>query len=76
MVIYKLEYIVEEEGRKKLEKAFYMWVLRKEKKGERDGFGLKPQQESDSFSFVCIYLLVISAMVHPMFMSSCFAFFT
>jgi hypothetical protein len=43
MVIYKLEYIVEEEGRKKLEKAFYMWVLRKEKKGERDGFGLKPQ---------------------------------
>jgi hypothetical protein len=60
MVIYKLEYIVEGEGRKKLEKAFYMWVLRKEKKGERDGFGLKPQQESDSFSFVCYYLLVIS----------------
>jgi len=32
-----------------------MWVLRKEKKGERDGFGLKPQKERDSFSFVCYY---------------------
>lgn len=34
-----------------------MWVLKKGKKGERDGFGLKPQQERDSFSFVINYLI-------------------
>lgn len=34
-----------------------MWVLRKEKKGERHGFGLKPQQERDSFSSVFNYLI-------------------